>query len=206
MSKKSAVVSGAGLAAAFWVALDKAVRALGVSEEDFHAAVKDESPLIEEFAHLIAGKRSTVKVKRFRITLNYGDALEAKGASGFGYCNPNLTDKNFTRIAGMGRINAEAVLVYFGKFISTDEEALSLLDGMGLRAGIPKELADLSKSHPDSCELASCFPIAALGDSWRDPHGSRHVAYLNGHASNRNLDLHYSGGWDDGWWFLAFHK
>ncbi|MEK7537278.1 MAG: hypothetical protein AAB584_02450 [Patescibacteria group bacterium] len=50
----SAVVSGAGFAAAFWVALDKACRQRGVEDEGIYNALKDGSPLVERFADFIS--------------------------------------------------------------------------------------------------------------------------------------------------------
>lgn len=50
----SAVVSGLGLGCGFIIALDKARQKLGVSEENFHAAIAEESPLILKFAEMIA--------------------------------------------------------------------------------------------------------------------------------------------------------
>jgi len=41
--------------------------------------------------------------------------------------------------------------------------------------------------------------------SWVDPNGNRHVAYLNGSAVRRELNLNWwSNRWNDNWWFLAF--
>ncbi len=50
----SAIVSGLGFGCGFLTALDKERQKLGVSDEDFHAAIKEESPLIKKFADLIA--------------------------------------------------------------------------------------------------------------------------------------------------------
>lgn len=50
----SAVVSGLGLGCGFITALDKARRECGVNDDDFHAAIAEESPLIPKFADMIA--------------------------------------------------------------------------------------------------------------------------------------------------------
>lgn len=50
----SAIVSGMGFALGFLTALDKERKKLGVSDADFHEAIKDESPLIGKFASMIA--------------------------------------------------------------------------------------------------------------------------------------------------------
>lgn len=49
-----ATVSGAGLIAGFWAQLEKERQERGISDEDFHAAVTEESPMIERFADMIA--------------------------------------------------------------------------------------------------------------------------------------------------------
>ena len=55
MAKNVAItVSGAGLITGFWSALEKARQKRGVSDVDFHAAIVEESPLIERFADIIA--------------------------------------------------------------------------------------------------------------------------------------------------------
>ncbi len=206
MSKPSTVVSGAGFAASFWVALDRARQERGLSDEQFYDALKDGSPLFGKIVDLVAEIVGRVKRAVFHVIINNDEPLEAKTASGFNYVNSNLTDKNFKKVVGKGRVEAEAVLVNFGEYVESDDAAVRL-DKMGLRPGIPKELADLSKSNPDSAELAAHFPLAALGDSWQDPNDDRGVAYLYGRASSRELDLNYWGGrWHDDWWFLAFCK
>ena len=41
--------------------------------------------------------------------------------------------------------------------------------------------------------------------SWVNPDGNRNVAYLNGNAANRKLNLNsWSNRWNGNWWFLAF--
>ena len=49
-----ATVSGAGLITGFWSVLEKERQKLGISDEDFHVAIKEESPLIKKFADMIA--------------------------------------------------------------------------------------------------------------------------------------------------------
>ncbi|MEK7120348.1 MAG: hypothetical protein AAB824_02285, partial [Patescibacteria group bacterium] len=47
------IISGAGFVASFITALFRAVEKLGGSLEDIYAALKDGSPLVDEFAALI---------------------------------------------------------------------------------------------------------------------------------------------------------
>lgn len=61
----SAVVSGAGFAAAFWVALDKAARRRGLDEEAIYNGLKEDSPLIERFAELIAETTNKFLANKF---------------------------------------------------------------------------------------------------------------------------------------------
>ncbi len=145
-----------------------------------------------------------VQQRTFRVKLNYGEALEVKGATGFTYVNPNLTDANFKAVSGTGLSETDAIAVNFGEYVESSD-AVSRLGELGLRVGIPKELADFSKAYPNSQELVSCLPLVALGDSWRGPSGSLGVACLHGYASDRVLHLGpWGDGWDDAWWFLAF--
>lgn len=202
----SAVVSGAGFAAAFWVALDKAVRRHGLGEEAIYNGLKEDSPLIERFAELLAETASRIKQKVFRI-IRDNQSVEEKVKEGFGYVDPNITSQNF-KVAPFGGPNPEeAVLVNFGEYVDSSEEALRRLDKMGLRPGLPTDLTDLSKSHPNSSRLAGCLPVVALGDSWQYPGGGLLVVSLDGDASLRGLRLHW---WGDGlagrWWFLSFRK
>jgi len=203
---KNVIVSGAGFAAAFWVALDNACRKRGVDDEGMYNALKDGSPLIERFAELIAESASWVKQVVFRIVRD-SRPVEEKVKEGFAYANSNITSKNFAVAPFGGPNSEEAILVNFGEDVSSSEDAVTRLDKMGLRPGLPPDLADLSKSHPASAKLAAYLPVVALGDSWVDPDGDRSVAYLFGFAAYRELSLcSWSGGWDGYWWFLAFRK
>jgi hypothetical protein len=211
MAKKSIAVIGAGFAASFWVALDKARQERGVSDDGFYEALKDGSSVREsilaKIVDLVAEIASRVKRAVFHAVFNYDEPLETKTASGFNYVNLSLTDKNFTKVVRTGEGDGEAIFVNFGEYIDSSEEAVRRLDAMGLRPGVPKELADVSKAHPKSVALAACFPAVALGDSWRDPRGGRLVAYLDGGALYRKLRLYYCDrGWSDRWWFPAFRK
>lgn len=131
--------------------------------------------------------------------------LEDKVKDGFVYVDPHITSGNFTALLPAKENAGEAILVNFEEYLFS-EEALRRLAMQGLRPGLPTELADLSKNHPDSSALAACFPLVALGDSWVGPLGNLLVAYLVGDARGRELSLHWRGsGWADTYWFLAFH-
>jgi hypothetical protein len=146
-----------------------------------------------------------VKEQTFRIVRD-SRPVEEKAKSGFVYADPHITSENFRAAVPDGRSAREAVLVNFEEYIFSDD-VLKRLDQRGLRAGLPTELADLSRSHPDSAELARCMPLVALADSWEGPLGNLLVAYLVGDARGRELSLHWRGsGWAETYWFLAFYR
>ncbi|MCK9401714.1 MAG: hypothetical protein M0Q51_17240 [Bacteroidales bacterium] len=66
MGKKdvSAIVSGAGLAAAFWVNLEKAARERGITTEEFYEAVKEGSPMINRFANVMLIRKRVAENER----------------------------------------------------------------------------------------------------------------------------------------------
>jgi hypothetical protein len=143
-----------------------------------------------------------VKQKIFPIVRD-SRSLEEKVKEGFIYVDPHITSQNFGAAVGVPGAG-EAVLVNFEEYLFS-EEALRRLDRLALRPGLPTELADLSKNHPDSTELAGCFPLVALGDSWVGPLGNLLVVYLVGDARGREMSLHWRGsGWADTYWFLGF--
>ncbi len=139
-------------------------------------------------------------------TVHDGRAVEEKVKEGFLYTDRNITTTNFRAVVPGGPDPGEAVLVKFGEYVFS-EGVVKRLDQMGLRPGLPSELVDLSKSHPDSTELAVYFPLVALGDSWVGPLGNLLVVYLLGEARSHGLSLHWrGGGWDEGYSFLAFSR
>ena len=146
-----------------------------------------------------------MKERTFRI-LRDDRPLEDKVKEGYIYVDPHITSENFRAALPAGRNAGEATLVNFGEYVFS-EDVVNRLDKLGLRPGLPTELADLSKSHPGSTEFAGCLPLVALGDSWVGPLGNLLVVYLVGDASGRELSLHWRGsGWMDTYWFIAFHK
>jgi hypothetical protein len=145
-----------------------------------------------------------VKERTFRIVRDRRP-LEDKVKDGFIWVDPHITSGNFPLAVPAEPNAGEALLVNFEEYLFS-EEVLRRLGQRGLRPGLPTELADLSKNHPDSRELAACFPLVALGDSWVGPLGNLLVAHLVGDARGREMSLHWRGsGWAENYWFIAFH-
>jgi hypothetical protein len=132
--------------------------------------------------------------------------VEAKAKEGFIFAEAGINSMNFRALVPDSSNPAEAVLVNFDEYVFSDD-AVSRLEQSALRAGLPTELVDLSKTLPDSTELADCLPLVALGDSWQGPLGNLLVVFLVGDARNRALSLHWrGGGFNESYWFLAFRK
>lgn len=179
----------------------------GVEQEDFDRVRQDRAQAERVAAAFRAGREPAPQVKQvvFRIVRD-SRPVEEKVKEGFNYADSNITSQNF-RVVPFGSSNPEeAVLVNFGEFVAS-EKAVERFDKLGLRAGLPTDLADLSKSHPNSKKLAAGLPVVALGDSWVAPDGVRRVVCLLGNAARRGLGLDWWGRrWHDYWWFLAFRK
>jgi hypothetical protein len=143
--------------------------------------------------------------KAFRIERDIR-RIEDKVKEGFVYVDPHITSENFRAPLPAGQNGGDATLVTFEDYVFSDE-VLRRLEQRGLRAGLPTELVDLSRSYAGSRELASCLPLVALGDSWVGPLGNLLVVYLVGDAQGRELSLHWrDSGWTDDYWFMAFHN
>jgi hypothetical protein len=143
--------------------------------------------------------------KLFRIQRD-SRPIEEKTTQGFIHVEPDIHSRNFKAVAAEGPAPSEAHLVNFDTYVFTDG-VRTLLAEMGLRPGLPTELADLSTSTPGSKELAGCLPAVALGDQMQGGLGNLLVVFLAGDATGRALSLHWQGGgWNDSYWFLAFRK
>src|SRR4026209_548666 len=100
----------------------------------------------------------------FRITRD-PTSLEEKLTAGFIATERDITSDHFPAVASPGPSPEEALVLNFGEYVFS-EGVLSRMDQMGLRAGLPTELAHLSRRMAESTELAACLPRVALGDSW----------------------------------------
>ena len=185
------IISGAGFVASFITALFRAVEKLGGSLEDIYAALKDGSPLVDEFAALIV--KASQKAKNiFTLLVNYDRRVEAGVRAGhYDWINPNITDQNFPTTQ-QGTKEATIQLIHFNRSISTDE-ALRELDKMNLRPATLQECLAFGEKYPD---IQREFTIIFLGSVWRSLYGNRNCPYLNRNGSERNINLNWI---DDDW-------
>ncbi|MBI2033909.1 MAG: hypothetical protein HYT13_02310 [Candidatus Liptonbacteria bacterium] len=192
MSKKSvsAVVGAAGFISSFWVNLDKEVRKRGGSDKAIYEALKDDSPLVPEFAELIV-EASQSKFQRYKLTVNYDFLVEeAVNAGKYDWSSGSITANNFSSTR-KGEADVEVILVHFNHHIKS-EEVLHELDKQGLRALELPELLAFGVNYPD---VQREFPVVALGSVWQD-FGERRVPCLDGLPSRRDLRLYW---FDDRW-------
>lgn len=198
----SIIVSGMGLASGFVTALDKARKSAGVSDEDFHEAIKEDSPLIAKFVGLLAeGLKKGKNV--FSVFVEYGRSVSDLVAAGnYDWKNGDVNDKNFPNLQS-GSHTTDIALVHLNRLAST-EEILRELDRQGLKPADLHALLSLGAKYPD---LQREFPIAALGSVWQGRDGDRLVPYLGRSGSERDLSLCRTGNdWREYYRFAAVRK
>ena len=195
-------VSGAGLIAGFWSALEKARQRLGISDKDFHAAVAEESPMIERFADMISAS-CWPKISTYVVPVNYDRSVADGIAAGkYDWVNSDITQEHFPPTRS-GIVQVGIHLVHFGRNTTTDEVEREL-DKRGLRSAESPELLALGEKHPNlQCE----FPIVALGSRWQYPLGHWFVSCLFRLDAERHLGLDWAlDEWDDIFRFAAVSK
>ena len=217
-AEKSAVVSGAGFAAALWIALEGAIREAGGSDEDIHRLVTPEGAgALRKMARVAAlrGECEVVTTDKlaatehqptpstYPVTVDYTQTLEQMIAAGrYDKQNRDITQEHFP-LQGSGQIEVELHLVHLNRDASTDS-VLAELDRRGLRPATLAELLAFGAKHPN---LQKEFPIIALGSVWRHWGGSRGVACLAGWGGERSLSLDWLGhDWGRCCRFLAVRK
>jgi hypothetical protein len=191
MSKKNvpSIISGAGFVASFIIALFKAVEKLGGSEDDVYAALKEGSPLVDDFATLIV-KASKGTKDVFTLLVNYDRRVEAGVCAGhYDWSSSDITDKNFSTTQ-QGTKEAAVQLIHFNKTMSTDQ-VLAELDNMNLKPAGAQECLSFGEKYPD---IQREFPIAFLGSVWQDLGGNRFCPCLGRSGSGRSLGLFWVGG------------
>lgn len=154
-SDKSAMVSGAGLLAAFITDLFKQARELGASDEDLHRALSD-ATMIKRFAELVA--EPDVQ----RITLKQPGSrridLEVQIRRGqYGSIDPEIRGL-VPRTFLTALLPKELALIYPGKPLSS-EEAFDLLDRRGYR---PADFVELIVLGTLDHQFGTQFPVISL--------------------------------------------
>ncbi|MBI3589296.1 MAG: hypothetical protein HY093_02685 [Candidatus Liptonbacteria bacterium] len=197
-----ATVSGAGLITGFWSALEKARQKRGISDADFHAAVTEESPLIERFAEMIL-ESSKPKFPTYTLSINYDRSVADGIAAGkYDWVNSDITQDHFpSKRNDTAEVGVQ--LVHFERDMTTDD-VLCELDKLGLRPAELPELLALGEKHPD---LQREFPVVALGSRWLHSHGRWLVPALARHDAERALRLRWVDvGWGGIYRFAAVSK
>lgn len=122
----------------------------------------------------------------------------------YDWTNESTTDRNFPAGDKSGEETVELSLVHFGRTFQNGDEVIRALDEAEFIPALPAHLLALGAAKPD---LQRQFPIAALGQTWTDPDGCRHVVALDGHAYERYVDLGWvEDVWHEDWRFLAVRK
>ena len=187
----SQVVSGAGLLTRIFTDLDKAVRAQGATDEDWHRLTTPAGErTIQAMADAFMEGRGTVRTgKTYRLTVDYDRGLADMVKAGhYDYVNDYITADNFPT-EGSDTVEVEAVLVHPDRLV-TIKEVKAELERSGFRPVTLAELLAFGEKHPD---VQREFPVVALGSSWVHPDGDRRVPSLWGGVDGRNLGLY----WDD---------
>lgn len=168
----------------------------GVGDQEF------QTKLVEGVNELVVWMRGGGQ-QVYPFIVDYSQSLKEMIAAGkYGYANENITSSNFP-FKGKGKIELEAQLVHFGKFMSS-EAVLVELDKMGLRPATLPELLAFGATHSEEQRK---YPVVALGSVWQSPSGYRGVPALWVDGSGRYLGLSwFEYDWYEYDRFLAVRK
>ncbi len=180
-----------------------------LSFDEAQAAINSKGVLamdvVAAFVRFRTRPNEPVEDSTFLITVPYRGATTIEGlltAGNYDWENENISDRNFPQErTGGEQIRIE--LVHLDRDI-TNKNALAELDSRGLRPANAAELLAFGVTFP---KVQRTFPVLALGQTWRDPDGSRCVVALNGHDSRRSADM--SGAvsvWDRACRFAGIRK
>jgi len=200
MSRKSDIVSAAGLLTGIFSRMMAEVRKKGGSDEHIHRLTTPEADTIwPQIADLIVGSTR----QAFKVVVGYTRTLKQMiHAGNYDWVNPDINEMNF-KVEGQGKQEKEVVLFHFGRSISS-EDAISEMSKAGYRPAKIEELLALGAAYP---ELQKEFPIVALGSAWQSPDGNRRVPCLLWFGRERYLDLYWFGlDWDEDYRFAAVRK
>ena len=122
----------------------------------------------------------------FHVIVDYRKSLwDMIKAGNYDRYNGDINASHFPIKKSKGRVKLNIELVYYGKFMVSDEVVRDL-DNRGLRpATLPELLAFGAKSkYPDiQCD----FPIVVLGSVWRNKQAYRLVPILPWNGPDREL-------------------
>lgn len=144
-------------------------------------------------------------VQTYAVSVDYSLSIEEMVRAGrYDWSNESITSKNFPRLQSWGKREVEVELVHLDRYMRNGDGVIRELDKRGYRPATLPELLALGAQYPD---LQRTYSIPAFGSVWQDPDGDRYVAYLDGRASNRGLDLDWlEDGWRLYWCFAAVRK
>jgi len=200
MSRKSDIVSAAGLLTGIFSRMMAEVRKKGGSDEHIHRLTTPEADTIwPQIADLIVGSARRV----FKVVVDYTKTLKQMiHAGNYDWVNPDINEMNF-KVEGQGKQEKEIVLFHFGRYISSGD-AIAEMAKAGYCPAQIQELLALGAANP---ELQKQFPIVALGSAWQNPDGNRGVTYLFWSVRERDLDLSwFEFDWDEDYRFAAVRK
>ena len=207
-SKKeiSTIVSGAGLLTRVFSDLDKEVRALGGTDEDWHRLTTPEGVLnIQRMAEVMVNEPILDPTAgEWRITSGPRTLERMIEACGFSHVGDDVF-KKFRKVPDqIGAINVEAVLVYLN-YPASSEIVRKIMAMNGLRPADIGELLAFSVAAPDAQRRLEIF---ALGSTWYRPSdGESEVPYLSGNQNSRYLQVQSEyGNWGPAARFLAIKK
>ena len=151
----SAIVSGAGFIGSFWTNLDKEVRAQGGDDQAIYEAMKEGSPLFDQFAKLIVrnAKPRLLEHDWFTCVVNYDQSVQyARAAAKCTWPHepilgePISAEHFATHRKGSAQLSI--MIVSFNRTV-TDEEGHQTLHEMNYRPTELHELLALAEQHRD---------------------------------------------------------
>ncbi|OGY99831.1 MAG: hypothetical protein A2945_02445 [Candidatus Liptonbacteria bacterium RIFCSPLOWO2_01_FULL_52_25] len=203
MSKKpSAIVSGAGWIGSFVSKLEKALRKLGVADEQIHELVKDgEAPdsLVKKVADVLA---ETMRRILFTLRVGGNRTTEQVVAAGhYDWVNPNITKEKFPmRLRPEGKIEIE--LLEFD-FDPTSEQVLAEATKRGLERPMYEDALLFGEQHSEEQRKNT---IVFLHEP-QVSDGFLSVVVLCAGGAGRGLGLDWFGGrWDRSYRFAFVRR
>jgi hypothetical protein len=125
------------------------------------------------------------------VTVDYNRSLPEMIAAGrYDRADREITAEHFP-LTGEGKVEMALILVHFNRNILVDD-ALTVMDQLGLRSAVLPELLALGEMHP---AVQKEFPIIAFGSIWEERTCLYRVPYLYRALAKRKLNLGYDGGY-----------